>query len=155
MYGANEFQFPSNGKAYPKPKGDSSRNQVKRKKFQFPSNGKAYPKLYQYGVSAIQSLFQFPSNGKAYPKNHRCSGTYAHSSGVSIPFQRESLSKEYDGFMGRAEGLCFNSLPTGKPIQSGTLFMIASALILFCFNSLPTGKPIQSQGRAVSALLLC
>ena len=37
------FQFPSNGKAYPK-KTDAIYLPISVKKFQFPSNGKAYPK---------------------------------------------------------------------------------------------------------------
>ena len=37
--------------------------------FQFPSNGKAYPKEKVFVASTVHThLFQFPSNGKAYPK---------------------------------------------------------------------------------------
>ena len=89
--------------------------------FQFPSNGKAYPKLEKRGDRGKgRSLFQFPSNGKAYPKNE-VTGTCCVSGGsfnslqtgkpiqsqletasdfvnpsVSIPFKRESLSKGYN-----------------------------------------------------------
>ena len=36
--------------------------------FQFPSNGKAYPKKHKRSSTGCLSKFQFPSNGKAYPK---------------------------------------------------------------------------------------
>ena len=61
--------------------------------FQFPSNGKAYPKLF-IGTEPIAAgkAFQFPSNGKAYPKKGR-GRTAATAVKVSIPFKRESVSK--------------------------------------------------------------
>ena len=61
------FQFPSNGKAYPK----TYKIPVEKMstiEFQFPSNGKAYPKEKRTQVAAKRIKFQFPSNGKAYPK---------------------------------------------------------------------------------------
>ena len=86
-----KFQFPSNGKAYPKfcfgftgltrflvsiPFKRESVSKAHRDVvlvtidwFQFPSNGKAYPKHLYIGVSTMSNkVFQFPSNGKAYPK---------------------------------------------------------------------------------------
>ena len=39
-----EFQFPSNGKAYPKEFIQLRKEPIESPKFQFPSNGKAYPK---------------------------------------------------------------------------------------------------------------
>ena len=86
--------------------------------FQFPSNGKAYPKTMGSAEALINALvsipfkresvsqgmivrphnrqfnmFQFPSNGKAYPKlwMRRCAG--GMFSKVSIPFKRESVSQ--------------------------------------------------------------
>ena len=38
-------------------------------KFQFPSNGKAYPKTTEATETDLNTMFQFPSNGKAYPKH--------------------------------------------------------------------------------------
>ena len=65
--------------------------------FQFPSNGKAYPKENTAaGKRALLDFkFQFPSNGKAYPKKTRVA-TESDEIGdwVSIPFKRESLSKD-------------------------------------------------------------
>ena len=37
-------------------------------KFQFPSNGKVYPKALEADEKALSAGFQFPSNGKVYPK---------------------------------------------------------------------------------------
>ena len=62
------FQFPSNGKAYPK-RNLTPREGVAAILFQFPSNGKAYPKQDTSHGSASSVWFQFPSNGKAYPKS--------------------------------------------------------------------------------------
>ena len=40
--------------------------------FQFPSNGKAYPKAINPSKTAhFDRMFQFPSNGKAYPKSNK------------------------------------------------------------------------------------
>ena len=89
-----KFQFPSNGKAYPKclntdlsiesaSPGFNSLQTGKRiqslyrmhdtrpwdQEFQFPSNGKAYPKAIKvFYAHVVNQKFQFPSNGKAYPK---------------------------------------------------------------------------------------
>ena len=69
--GAIEFPFPSNGKAYPKHHPQTKAKEGNKEWFPFPSNGKAYPK----------------------PRLFLCS---ARMSRVSIPFKRESLSKESD-----------------------------------------------------------
>ena len=98
--------------------GKSSR----RIRFQFPSNGKAYPKLGEV-VSVVDvvacfnslqtgkriqsvscnlgslrkhKMFQFPSNGKAYPKGETLV-QMREGKIVSIPFKRESVSKGTDG----------------------------------------------------------
>ena len=91
-----EFQFPSNGKAYPKPALLGGVRDTRTRTFQFPSNGKAYPKLTIETQATEEQVFvwvsipfkreslskvaernrgcqlihwfQFPSNGKAYPK---------------------------------------------------------------------------------------
>ena len=66
-------------------------------KFQFPSNGKAYPKLTVEVGSIVNDgdVFQFPSNGKAYPKRRpRFHNATLQDNEVSIPFKRESVSKD-------------------------------------------------------------
>ena len=86
-------------------------------KFQFPSNGKAYPKdeCSNQRTETGDDAFQFPSNGKAYPKNLKDLRTFV-SYLVSIPFKRESVSKVAAVFM-LVLGFSFNSLQTGKRIQ--------------------------------------
>ena len=91
-----EFQFPSNGKAYPKEEAEN--RLAKLYAFQFPSNGKAYPKvLYLDELHQWNRKFQFPSNGKAYPKKKKeRTMTKKKQKYVSIPFKRESVSKVMD-----------------------------------------------------------
>ena len=61
--------------------------------FQFPSNGKAYPKSIRYGTFGGINVFQFPSNGKAYPKYCNIYINFRRGRCVSIPFKREGISK--------------------------------------------------------------
>ena len=90
-----EFQFPSNGKADPKfiP---SNLRLYDWDWFQFPSNGKADPKkkIMSYAPNNLELMFQFPSNGKADPKYDL------------LKLKLKTPLK------------CFNSLQTGKQIQS-------------------------------------
>ena len=88
--------------------------------------------------------FQFPSNGKAYPKKRVYLIRINQWQLVSIPFKRESLSKDGKRQLNAVAVQCFNSLQTGKPIQSVTRTMITPLRLLLGFNSLQTGKPIQS-----------
>ena len=63
--------------------------------FPFPSNGKAYPKTRSAGILQPKyTVFPFPSNGKAYPKEQATANEQVNANEVSIPFKRESLSKE-------------------------------------------------------------
>ena len=137
-----EFQFPSNGKVYPKEHLGST--VVNRKpSFQFPSNGKVYPKPPNRKKKRWKQRFQFPSNGKVYPKTQRFSERNA-SSTVSIPFKRESVSKVSYG--------CGTSCETKFQFPSnGKVYPKLSAKTQpflnpghSCFNSLQTGKCIQS-----------
>ena len=61
--------------------------------------------------------FQFPSNGKVYPKLWLMA-RLGFGSFVSIPFKRESISKDYGTLSDNFLLPCFNSLQTGKYIQS-------------------------------------
>ena len=88
---AKMFQFPSNGKAYPKLIRNSKFSQ-KIFSFQFPSNGKAYPKLIVgVQISRLQVGFNSLQTGK--------------------PIQRQLRIRTFH-VKNR-----FNSLQTGKPIQ--------------------------------------
>ena len=87
--------------------------------FQFPSNGKAYPKFTGYGATLKWTdEFQFPSNGKAYPKPACCrNGTRRWW--VSIPFKRESVSKDrFVKWVPSKWRSCFHSLQTGKSFRT-------------------------------------
>ena len=115
----SEFQFPSNGKVYPKSHEnrksllDFSFNSLQTGKciqrqtfailmreppqFQFPSNGKVYPKIpSSLFPKRTYYRFQFPSNGKVYPKQ-RTERNSPERNHVSIPFKRESVSKGQEG----------------------------------------------------------
>ena len=111
------FQFPSNGKAYPK---EYTNNQTGQVSLSFNSlqTGKRIqrPTTSTTGTPD-DDVFQFPSNGKADPKQ-RCHAGRLRWGPVSIPFKRESGSKDV-----RAKASVnevdegFNSLQTGKHIQ--------------------------------------
>ena len=60
--------------------------------FEFPSNGKVYPKPDFATLTLFYGPFQFPSNGKVYPKNLSDAVNYGQGT-VSIPFKREGVSK--------------------------------------------------------------
>ena len=188
----SKFQFPSNGKVYPKiqrliTKGvaQNSFNSLQTGKyiqsitkpeevvieaeFQFPSNGKVYPKSNGEKIEEFElTLFQFPSNGKVYPKDSIVV-FYILKRIVSIPFKRESISKETPPSRRWPwMSYSFNSLQTGKYIQRLQRFFCtgqistefqfpsngkvypkppsrkARGVFSFSFNSLQTGKYIQS-----------
>ena len=161
------FQFPSNGKAYPKWTMDFDEF-CREDRFQFPSNGKAYPKPQSYQKNPqkisfnslqtgrhIQSCccrfnlwyccgsFQFPSNGKAYPKwANRQSASICWR--VSIPFKREGISKA----MQRIQ-LWFKTVQVSIPfkregISKGIQLRYSAYVWPTSFNSLQTGRHIQS-----------
>ena len=119
------FQFPSNGKAYHKPKGNPPYG--KGPGFQFPSNGKAYHKKKLWAKAQISAQkrvsipfkresvsqgtrtrtrirfcdreFQFPSNGKAYHKSIRKSSL----TGRCYLFQFPSNGKAYHKIISTAQ----------------------------------------------------
>ena len=109
------FQFPSNGKAYPKSILAGGMTNLTR--VSIPFKRESISKGLVSGKYTITyNEFQFPSNGKAYPKDNNEYG--AHIANVSIPFKRESISKEYSSEDCCFYTKCFNSLQTGKHIQS-------------------------------------
>ena len=95
-------------------------------------------------------MFQFPSNGKAYPKTN--SLIFKNFISVSIPFKRESVSKGPDETEEEETDESFNSLQTGKRIQSSELNEVQRAAV-DSFNSLQTGKRIQRFSQSVSQFL--
>ena len=90
---SKEFQFPSNGKAYPK-KDYADFKSIRVCSFNSLQTGKHIQRVAAGNVKAHHpSLFQFPSNGKAYPKAVTESTSDDGVNRVSIPFKRESISK--------------------------------------------------------------
>ena len=145
MEGITKFQFPSNGKAYPK--GWGQRHWAYRGhtdvsipcKRESLSKGGWSPQI----VSVWCLGFQFPSNGKAYPKY----ANYARQKGYPLGFNSLQTGKPIQRIEQDADivaFLCFNSLQTGKPIQR-ILFICIHKHRITRFNSLQTGKPIQSR----------
>ena len=89
--GSQKFQFPSNGKAYPKkPMTPKCFSNIGFNSLQTGKHIQREERKFQPGNTG--KVFQFPSNGKAYPKG--------------VDFGRAE-----------AQGLSFNSLQTGKHIQ--------------------------------------
>ena len=139
------FQFPSNGKAYPKLKTLYLLPSMILT-FQFPSNGKAYPKQPCSSCSRGCLKFQFPSNGKAYPK-YLTDRTLCLRKRVSIPFKRESISKVITIAMGKGtndQKLKFQFPSNGKAYPK-SICAVACDKAGYRFNSLQTGKHIQSE----------
>ena len=69
-------------------------------------------------MNLLKEMFPFPSNGKADPKAG-LDADFVEGTRVSIPFKRESLSKVNTISVCEArQYISFNSLQTGKPIQS-------------------------------------
>ena len=119
-----KFQFPSNGKAYPKEQKKEALEWI-RVRVSIPFKRESLSKAATFTLLQITTEFQFPSNGKAYPKG--------------------------DGFDRSSNYFSFNSLQTGKPIQRGNDDGNDSGKEV-SFNSLQTGKPIQSITFAVVAI---
>ena len=158
-----KFQFPSNGKVYPKPtarpqstgccsvgvsipfKRESvSKVKAPKKlpayqiKFQFPSNGKVYPKenIERSETAAREEGFNSLQTGKCIQRS--CGAMTNHTANheaVSIPFKRESVSKVKVLPITTLDGSCFNSLQTGKCIQSCFGICRSGKLIKFQFPS--------------------
>ena len=111
--------------------------------FQFPSNGKVYPKIRRVVAAGIgRTEFQFPSNGKVYPK--RQNPIWKDRAGiVSIPFKREGISKvlpEHDIREILKVSIPFKREGISKETHHGE----SSPTLHTSFNSLQTGRYIQS-----------
>ena len=89
-------------------------------KFQFPSNGKVYPKYYTTPFDLLQViLFQFPSNGKVYPKSIRLITQTGWVWLVSFNSLQtgKCIQRILRPRLQARMYKCFNSLQTGKCIQ--------------------------------------
>ena len=140
----DKFQFPSNGKVYPK--FVNCLNAIPKLSFNSLQTGKYIQRAETANTRADEAEFQFPSNGKVYPKTECFCQVYILNL-VSIPFKRESISKEgglghlrnnrHHKFQFPSNGKVYPKLPTTS----------SKTAPIKCFNSLQTGKYIQSSQR--------
>ena len=86
------------------------------RKFQFPSNGKAYPKAVFHLLRRLVLCFNSLQTGKRIQRSFKKS-LDGPIFCVSIPFKRESVSKVEMHYQCIEMHLSFNSLQTGKRIQ--------------------------------------
>ena len=71
--------------------------------------------------------FQFPTNGKAYPKAVSSEGSGRRVSTVSIPYEREGISKDIHAASSGNIGFILFQFPTnGKVYPKSTLTSCAS-----------------------------
>ena len=147
-----EFQFPTNGKAYPKFPSMANFNDDDR--FQFPTNGKAYPKVVFLLTVARLSLVSIP-----YERESISKGIADDPLGVvrkvSIPYERESISKGKGQLCHRSDERKFQFPTNGKAYPKLSSFGSALPIIPLCFNSLRTGKHIQSSNTIIAANPKC
>ncbi len=125
--------------------------------FQFPSSGKVYPKcqipsaekkrdLVWQRICRVSIPFERESLSKdAVNVSSKCTSWYD----VSIPFERESLSKERISHHSRNLQVCFNSLRAGKSIQRKKkmkAIRIFTALVSIPFERESLSKGINEAG---------
>ena len=161
------FQFPSNGKAYPK-RINQNYEDDDAITFPFPSNGKADPKFFHISMvleltttcfHSLQTGKRIQRHGcrtsKGYWKSFNCLQTgkriqrltlttdFTKHTGVSIPFKRESGSKgwPWQPTSQSTQGFQFPSNGKADPKTGRRGFRLARK---WSFNSLQTGKRIQS-----------
>ncbi len=125
-------------------KGRMPKEDRKEIKFQFPSNGKAYPKRLpvllstgsEFGFNSLQTGKRIQSEKRKTPLKNLIY--------VSIPFKRESVSKEIPkrNFNGLSRKFQFPSNGKAYPKKNKRGFSYGK---IRCFNSLQTGKRIQRQ----------
>ena len=118
----------------------------KKPPFQFPSNGKVYPKRPTAERCWSQCDVSIPFKRESVSKVNLLLKPLHLV--VSIPFKRESVSKVAQRQRHPSSKKCFNSLQTGKCIQRGSIrsFHLYGHFPV-SFNSLQTGKCIQRRRR--------
>ena len=110
------FQFPSNGKVYPKER--RSWFHTDKWEFQFPSNGKVYPKRLKRFLQTASTEFQFPFKREGVSKEKGETVFSAHcGSGFQFPSNGKVYPKSQRHNRCNSEATGFNSLQTGRCIQ--------------------------------------
>ena len=167
------FQFPSNGKVYPKVATHTPAHATGMLGFNSLQTGKCIQRYYDDAIDSNNAMFQFPSNGKAYPKDdikfreNPCVDSFnslqtgkriqsqhkgaTHQTTVSIPFKRESVSKvgSMNGRLEMANGLIVSIPFKRESVSKGLEILNTLTLCILCFNSLQTGKRIQSRAHSL------
>ena len=162
------FQFPSNGKAYPKFL-SSLRPILSCLSFNSLQTGNHIQRIFHLTLWLPRQRVSIPFKRESISKEIKGIFTKTVPILVSIPFKRESISKAIVTIEVTESGYSFNSLQTGKHIQSNqqcfwgdytiggvsipfkresiSKVKIVSSISLIagfhCFNSLQTGKHIQ------------
>ena len=137
------FQFPSNGKAYPKD--DVKINpHYSWYRFQFPSNGKAYPKtLIFFSIVLFFPGFDSLQTGKRIQRQRHIKRT----SHQNQSFNSLQTGKRIQSLTSKSQRSncksCFNSLQTGRHIQTRP-YLHLSMVVKFGFNSLQSGRHVQT-----------
>ena len=121
-----------------------NRRNRNRNQFQFPTDGKAYPKWHYAFNQRFNQRRSFNSLRTGKPIQSGKGEIKRFRKDVSIPYGRESLSKE-----GRWRRCCrivpqFQFPTDGKAYPKWKFKIKTSNIQIPCFNSLRTGKPIQS-----------
>ena len=102
-----------------------------------------YKAKQRWNGRKLGTTFQFPSNGKAYTKGYpkKTSQTYYY---VSIPFKREGISKEMMQILQMLARSGFQFPSNGKAYTKSLSWYSTANRRQYCFNSLQTGRHIQS-----------
>ena len=116
---------------------------MERYLFQFPSNGKVYPKWrLPLCWERVMESFNSLQTGKSIQRPGRTAPKQWRKRQVSIPFKRESLSKGWSHSKGVTSMAKFQFPSNGKVYPKCSWRVYANQTVL-CFNSLQTGKSIQ------------
>ena len=110
------FQFPSNGKPYPKTLCDLSQK-TGRCFNSLQTGNHIQSRTYLNGIPG-SDLVSIPFKRETISKVSRRISLMVVQGCVSIPFKRETISKALILVPKKGKSLCFNSLQTGNHIQS-------------------------------------
>ena len=136
------FQFPSNGKVHAKFLQGANALLIGGM-FQFPSNGKVHAKFLQgRKCPAYRRHVSIPFKRESACKGYRCFGFKENSARVSIPFKRESACKVERQELPRLKGKV--SIPFKRESACKELNQVFEKEKPTGFNSLQTGKCMQS-----------
>ena len=139
----NWFQFPSNGKPYPKKELSMSKHRYGRIGFNSLQTGNPIQsKVTQHG-NDYKVSFNSLQTGNPIQRDSQ-SAEFGVGVTVSIPFKRETLSKVHWTEAEMRAQNCIVSIPFKRETLSKVNVLNAPGGVKISFNSLQTGNPIQS-----------